>query len=246
MVKGFRMALICAALALAGSAVFAQGGAKSDDVSYDKRSVPIQIVKRLSYENYRDIKLLYTAIVNYDSRGEAEFDNLVEEYAEASALFFSNKIVESANMFTRNERNITKTAVALAAKYKTDVEKLHNDVVKMKVKAGIKMNLKGATMHGALEKVVADASHAFQRGNDLEVRRRPIDAIFYYRMAKRNYFQGYDIVNGQFVQLAAKSTNKADKDELLRLAESYKLPDKYKKDAVDNGNRVYVSREKQK
>ncbi len=245
MVKGFRMALLCAALALAGSAVFAQGGAKSDDVTYDKRSVPIQIVKRLSYENYRDIKLLYTAIVNYGG-GEAEFDKLVEEYAEASALFFSNKIVESANMFTRNERNIAAAAYKLAAQYKADVSKLHDDVVRMKVKAGIKMSLKGAAMHGALDKVVADASHAFQRANDLEVRKRPIDAIFYYRMAKRNYFQGYDIVNGQFVELATKTSNKNDKDYLLKLAESYKIPEKYKKDAVDNGNRVYESREKQK
>jgi hypothetical protein len=248
MLKGFRVLIISTFVLLIGLAVFAQDSGKgsgSGDVTYDKRYIPLSVIKRLSYENFRDIKLIYSSLVNFGG-GEAEFDKLVEEYADSSALYFSNKVVESANMFTKNEKNILNTAIKLAQVYKVDAEKLHADVAKMKIKAGIKMSLKGVNIHGAIDKVFEDAAHSLNRANDYEIRKRPIDAIIYYRQAKRNYFMAYDIVNGQFVAMASKATNKADKDYLLKLAESYKLPEKYKKDIIDNTNRIYEAKEKQK
>ena len=69
--------------------------------------------------------------------------------------------------------------------------------------------------------VVRGASFEISRANDYYVRSRPIDAIYHFRKAKNSCFQLY---------------------EILELP----LPDKFNKDILDNHNKVYVSKEKEK
>lgn len=211
--------------------------------SYDKRSQPISIVKRLSYQNFKNIKLLHTAILNF-GEGEAQFDKLVDDYADASSLFFSNKIIKAANLFTKNEKDILKTAMNLSKKYKDTTTQIQQDIIRLKVRAGIKASFKGKKLHGAVDKVVHDASFAMQKADDHHVRTRPVDAIFYYRLAKAQFFKAYNILNSEFKKFAEASTKKADKEFFDGMANKSKLPDKYKKDTYDNMNRVYEAKEK--
>jgi ribosomal 50S subunit-associated protein YjgA (DUF615 family) len=76
-------------------------------------------VKRLSYENFRNIKLLRSAILNYGG-GEAEVQKLIDQYADATALYFQDKTEEAASKFTENEREIFKVAKKIAGDYHKD------------------------------------------------------------------------------------------------------------------------------
>lgn len=240
MAKGIRLFSVFCFLFIINPVLFGQDAPKTE---YDKRSQPISIVKRLSYENFKNIKLLHIAIVNF-GEGEAQFDKLVDDYADASALYFSNKILKSANLFTKNEKDILKAAIDLSKKYKTATEQIQRDIIRLKIKGGIKASFKGKKLHGVVDKIVHDASFAMQKANDLHVRTRPVDAIYYYRLAKTNFFKTYKILNSEYTKFSDESTKKDDKEFFNRLANKSKLPDKYKKDTSDNMNRVYKAKEK--
>lgn len=180
---------------------------------------PISVIKRLSYDNFKSIKLLHAAIMNYGG-GEAEFDRLVDTYAEASALYFQNKIIEAANLFTKNEEDINEVSRKIATIYKNDTDKLHTSIIKINVKYKIKSSLKGEQPNSGADKAVAGASYGIQKANDLYVRSRPIEAIYYFRRAKEQCFKLYDSLN-------------------------MPLPEEFKKDVADNQNRVYESKNKQ-
>ena len=109
---------------------------------FNELYIPNDVVLKLSYENFKRIKLLHTAIMNYGS-GKEEFDRVVDTYAEASSLYFQNKVIESANLFTKNQKDIDDIAARIAKIYKNDSDKLYNNVVKMHVKYKVKMSIKG-------------------------------------------------------------------------------------------------------
>jgi len=209
---------IFAVIILLSAAAFAQ-------ISEPKREFnplysPLSIIQRLSYDNFKKIKLLHTAIMNFGG-GEAEFNRLVDEYAEASALYFRESIIESANVFTRNERNIDAVGATIAAKYKTDVESLHDEIIKMNVKKNITRSLTGEKANPTADLLVSNAGFAVRKASDYIARSKSIDAIYYYRRAKENCFKYYE-VTGQ------------------------PLPERYKRDILDNQNKIYVEKEKEK
>lgn len=176
------------------------------------------VVKSLSYDNFKRIKLLHAAIMNYGG-GKEEFDRIVDAYAEASALYFQNKITESANLFTKNKKDIDKVAIKIANVYKNDADQLHTNIIKMHVKYNVKMSLKGEVVNPQAEVALNGASYGVQKGNDYLVRSRPVQAIYYFRRAKNSCFQVYKVLE-------------------------VPLPEKFNKDIVDNKNQVYVSKEK--
>ena len=176
------------------------------------------VVKNLSYDNFKRIKLLHSAIMNYGG-GKEEFDRIVDTYAEASALYFQNKITESANLFTKNKSDIDEVAIRIANIYKKDADKLHTNIIRMQVKYNVKMSLKGEVVNPQAEVALNGASYGVQKANDYLVRSRPVEAIYYFRRAKESCFQVYKVLE-------------------------VPLPEEFNKDMVDNKNQVYISKEK--
>ncbi len=241
--KGFHVIIITAAL-LASMSVsgFAQ---RKDETqrSFNQLYEPLPVVMRLSYENFKSIKLLNAAILNYGG-GESEFDKLVEDYAEASSLYFRNEYVASANKFTENEKNINETARRIAEQFRQMTEKIQKDAIKMKVKTTFKMALSGKQIgvHPAVDKALQDGGYSLAMANDLLVRSRPINAIYLYRRAKDNFFNVYRNLERQFKEQAETSMKLGRSNDMkyyTQEAKKFALPAEYLKDVADNNNTVY-------
>jgi len=185
---------------------------------FNELYIPEDVVKQLSYDNFKRIKLLHTAIMNYGG-GKEEFDKIVDAYAEASALYFQNKVIESANLFTKNKKDIDDIGARIAKIYKADTEKLHTNVIKMQVKYKVKMSLKGEQVSSHSDVALSAASHGLQMATDYFDRSKYVEAITYFRRAKDSSFQVYKVLE-------------------------VPLPEEYNKDVVDNKNQIYVSKEK--
>jgi hypothetical protein len=218
--KGFQLTAVILAVILFNVSLPAQEATdekppeKQFNTLYDTEAV----INRLSYENFKSIKLLRTAIFNY-GKGESQFEELVNDYARASALYYRKEYIKSANLFTQNEKNIQDVATQLAKQYKETSEKLHIDVIKMGVKHQLKSSIEKQKPNATVEALISNASYAIHMANDYLVRSHPIDAIFYFRRAKENCFKVYEIL-------------KID------------IPDTFEKDMVDLQNEVYVEKEK--
>ncbi len=236
MQKGF--SFIAAALAIV---LYFPVSTTAQSLDYDpaygppkRKSNPQLTVKRLSYENFRNLKLMQAAVLNYGG-GEAEIDRLVDQYSEASALYFQNRVPEAADKFVENEKAMLKVSQELAKKYKEDSEKLLNDAMKMSIRDTLEKGLEGKKPDQYAEKYLDSAKFSVQKANDYFDRyinatsasARPLlTAIYYYRRAKENAFVVFDNID-------------------MDPKEKKQLMDQYKRDIEDNKNRVYVSREKQ-
>ena len=205
--------------------------AEAQEKKYNQYYNPVSLIKRLSYENFKNIKLLTSAIYNYGG-GESEVEALVEQYAEASALYFQNKVEESANKFTENEKAIQDTAEKLATKYKEDATKLLMGGIKLKVKDQIKRSLKGEKENKVVSQFVDNGSAVLKHADDLFVRAKYTSSIYYYRRVKENIFNMYEAMEFD-----------KDKDKDKKIKEDMLAP--YKKDIEDNKNKIYKSKEKE-
>jgi hypothetical protein len=217
MVRIFRTSIYFISAIIISTAVFAQEGEK---IESNPLNEPIAVVKRATYDNFKSIKLLHTSIMNFGG-GEAEFDKLVNEYAEASSMFFQDNIPESANIFIKNEKNIQAVALKLAQKYKEDTETLLKDITIINVKNNINLSLKGEKPNATADVLALNGSFGLKKATDYLNRSMPVEAIYYYRRAKENCFKYYEAIGKP-------------------------LPDRFKKDIVDTHNKVYVAREKEK
>jgi hypothetical protein len=195
---------------------------------------PLPVVKRLSYENFKNIKLLQSAIMNF-GEGESEVERLIDQYAEASALYFQNRIEEAASKFSENERNILKTAQRIAKKYKEDTEALLIQAIKLNVKTSLQRALKGQKRNEVADKLLANGQFGVQKANDYYDRYKDavtapptelVSSIYYYRRAKENLFLMYE----------ASDMDSQEKKNFF---------EQHKKDIDDNNNRVHQSKQKQ-
>jgi len=228
MKKEFRYSAVFVLILMFLPALYAQ---KS---SYNKLYKPLSLIQRLSYENFRSIKLLQAAIVNYGG-GETEMDRLVDQYAEASALYFQNRIEDSALKFQENEKAILAMAKKLAQVYRRDTENIMMENIKLNIKYTMKLALKGDKVNPSADKLLDNGRSGYQRANDYYDRyinatsaspRELITAIYYYRRSKENFILMYDAIDLE-----------KDKKEELK--------EKYRKDIDDSKNRIYRAREKQ-
>jgi len=163
------------------------------------RFLPIPVCRRLSYENFRNIKLLTSAIMNF-GKGDSGIDSLVDEYAEASALYFQGRYNDSAKLFLKNEKAILKVAQNLAKNYRKESEKFLIKGIKLTVKRRIKSTLKGRKGKrniAVVEKYLNRGKFGINKANDYFVRfinaskASPIGlitGIYYYRKAKKSLF----------------------------------------------------------
>ncbi|PKL41164.1 MAG: hypothetical protein CVV44_00570 [Spirochaetae bacterium HGW-Spirochaetae-1] len=235
MAKGFRFISILFSIVMAASAVSGQA------VSYDpvygppqRKAEPINIVMRLSYENFKYIKLLQASVMNYGG-GEAEIERLVDQYAEASALYFQNKVEEAADKFMENEKEILKMSQKLARQYREDSEKLLNMGIKMNIRDSLKKGLKGEKRDAVADKYLSNAKFGVQKANDYFDRyinapsaspRGLVTAIYYYRRSKENILGMVEVLD----------VDPEKKNQILT---------QHKKDIEDNKNKVYKSMEKE-
>ncbi|OHD66666.1 MAG: hypothetical protein A2176_05225 [Spirochaetes bacterium RBG_13_51_14] len=234
-------------------------------------SNPQSIARLLSYENFRSIKLLNAAIMNYGG-GDAELDKLIDQYAEASALYFQNKMMESAKAFKENQAAITATAKQLAQKYHQETNALLKDSINMSIRAKLKLQLKTGQNQLVSDKQLGQAQAGVLKANDYYDRFKDaksvdaislITAIYYYRGAKQNMFTMMKVVADSQskalaeeevkAMIAKKQLPRSRKEETRRDLENQKRKeleskylDKYAKDITDNNNQVYQSKEKEK
>jgi hypothetical protein len=216
MTKGIRYFIAFSIVMIFFSSVNAQFDTAKKE--FDPLYNELDVVRQLSYENFKKIKLLHTAIMNYGG-GKEEFDRLVDVYAEASSLYFQNKMIESANLFTKNKKDIDDVASRIAKVYKTDTDKLHLNIIKMHVKYKVKMSIKGEQVNPQSEVALNTSAGGVQIANDYYERSRFVEAISYFRRAKEGCFQLYKVLE-------------------------VPLPDEFNKDQADDRNQVYVSKEK--
>ena len=202
---------VAAFLVLAGSlhAQFTPSGGSS----------PHAVVKKLSTENFRNIKNLYVAIMNYGG-GEAEFNRLVSGYADATGKYFAKEYDVAAESFRANEKDIYDTGMIIGEKYKERTSRLHKQVIDLNVKKTIKTSLDSKKSNPAFDKLISEASESVVKANDLLIRRKPMEAIMLYRRAKEKCIQYYDLIGEP-------------------------LPEEYERDRKDNAVEIYTAKEKQ-
>jgi hypothetical protein len=233
------------------SAVNAQEGEKQYNAQYS----PTSVVKRLSYENFRNIKLLRSAILNYGG-GEAEVQKLIDQYADATALYFQDKTEEAASKFTENEREIFKVAKKIAGDYHKDSSEFLTKGIKRNVQVSIEREVDGKGRDAVMDKYLENAKISLKKGSAIfedykytgdkttGSAKRLITYIYYYMMAKQNLFIMYQAhIDGMKLDQDKKKDQEM-KDQMFDklIKEDYKTD--YKKDMQDNKNKVYVSMEK--
>ncbi len=253
MKSGFQFFALILSLLISYS-LFAQ-----NKTSYNSRYVPLNLVKRLSYENFRNIRLLQAAIMNFGG-GKKELGQLVDQYAEASALYFQNRIDAAANKFEENNKKILETAKKVVRAYKRDAEKILLNATKYNIKTRLSMEIKGVKRHKAPDKYLSLAKYSLRKANDFFVRykdaistdpRQLARAIYYFRRAKENSFIAYKAyfkMGTRFERLVRlerqKKLTDQQRDELKRKRFVTALLKNYEKDMQDNLNKQYTSKEK--
>jgi hypothetical protein len=234
-----RKGMLCVIISMLsiGSSLSAQTTSYDYNPLYGPPSFdPLSVARRLSYENFRSIKLLHAAIMNFGG-GEAEVNKLVDQYAEASAMYFQNMIKESAEAFTKNQKEILAAAQRLARKYKEDTDSLLTESIKLNFKNKFDKSFQNIRLEDAsAEKYLQNAQWSVAKATDYFDRFKDartssaiglINAIYYFRAAKEEIFKAIKVMN----------MDQARKDEFLA---------KYKKDIVDDNNKVYESRVKER
>ena len=254
MLKKGILALFLATVLVSGG--YSQNESKSDESTYNQNFHPVALIKRLSYENLRNIRLLKIAIINYGG-GEEEVQKLIDQYAEATTLYFNDKIEESASKFTENERDIFNTAKKLAADYSQDSSQFLNKSIKRNIEIIMQEDAGKRQHRNSVMAKCLDNAKFLQRqaniildeyknasDNNTRTARRLIASINYYRLAKENLFMMYEAYISDMELDPDKAKDKEMKRQLFdkMLNEDYKAD--YKKDMQDNKNLVYKTEEK--
>ncbi|HNX23500.1 MAG TPA: hypothetical protein PKG60_05600 [Spirochaetota bacterium] len=235
--------------------LFNAGYSQTEEKKYNQQYNPVSLIKRLSYENFKNIKLLRTAIMNYGG-GEAEVQKLIDQYADATALYFEDKVEESATKFTENEREIFKIAKKLATGYSKDSSQFLKKGIKRNVQISIQQEVEGKQRDAVMEKYLDNAKSAQKRANSIlddykytnetnsSSAQRLVTSIYYYRLSKQNLFLMYQAYIEPMKLDPDKKKDQEMKDQLFdkMVKEDYK--DDYKKDLQDNKNKIFTSMEK--
>jgi len=251
----FRKQLLALFLVINIFGIFNAGYSQIEEKKYNQQYNPVSLIKRLSYENFKNIKLLRTAIMNYGG-GETEVQKLIDQYADATALYFEDKIEESATKFSENERDIFKIAKKIASDYSKDSSMFLNKGIKRNVTLSIQQEVEGKQHNAVMDKYLDNAKAAQKRATSIlddykytneknsTSAQRLVTSIYYYRLTKQNLFMMYQAYIEPMKLDPDKKKDQQMKDELFdkMVKEDYKS--EYKKDIQDNKNKVYTSMEK--
>ncbi len=235
------------------NAVYSQ----TEEKKFNQQYNPVSLVKRLSYENFKNIKLLHVAIVNYGG-GEAEVQKLVEQYADATALYFEDKVEESASKFSENEREIFKMAKKLATDYSNDSSKFLTKGIKRYIQISIQQDVEGKQqdVNAVMGKYLDNAKAAQKRATSIledykytneknsSSAKRLVTSIYYYRLTKENLMLMYRTYIEAMKLDPDKKKDRELKDQMFEKMMKEDFKDDYKKDIQDNKNKVFTSMEK--
>ena len=232
MLKGLRSVIVIIAVILLSSALYGQ------ENNYSTAYNPTKLAKRLSYENFRDLKLLQSAIYNFGKGStndkKKSVDDLIEEYAEASALYFQSRYKESAKLFAKNQQDIFIVAKGITKKYKDSTYDLLMLSTRKTIKGELNRAIKGGKKSRIPDKLLSNARFAFNKATDYYENiknattassKNLIKSIYYYRKSKANMFLLLKVIK-------------------MDVKEREKLLSKYKRDIDDSENRVYKGKEK--
>lgn len=229
--------------------------AQSNEVGYNPRYNPYSLVKRLSYENFRNIKLLRTAILNFGN-GDAEMQKLIDQYADASALYFQDKVDDAAVKFTENEREIFRAAHKIAGQYRKETDEFLKKGIKRNIQVNLESGVEGKERNAVMDKYLENAKFSLKKANAIlddfkyvndnhaGSANLVISSIYYYRLSKENLFMMY---KGYVESLELDKDRKKDremKDALFDSMLKEDFRDGYEKDFQDNKNKVFTSMEK--
>ena len=232
---------------------YSQNTTENEDHKYFQRVNSVSLIKRLSYENLKNIRLLKTAIINFGG-GESEVQKLIDQYAEATTLYFNDKIEDAAAKFAENEREIFNTAKKLAADYSADSSQFLNKSIKRNIEIILQEEANKQHRNAVMAKYL-DNAKAFQRKanailddyknvseKNTPSPQRLAASINYYRMSKENLFMMYEVYISDMELDKDKAKDKEMKEQLFdkMISEDYKSD--YKKDMQDNKNQIYASK----
>lgn len=212
-------------------------------------SDPKEVIRRLSYENYKNIRLMHSAIINYGG-GEEEFDSLIKTYSEASSLYFQKKYEESAKKFEENEKQIREVANTLAEKYKEETESWQKEIFEEDLKNRITDSMKGKPENEVATKYINQSTESIIRANDYFDRVRPIQAISMFRIS-RDRMLTYLLIRAEDLPDEKIEECKKDPrtyDNCIKTAKDEQKEEvrkQYEKIIKDNENQVYISKEKE-
>ncbi|MFW5808161.1 MAG: hypothetical protein ACOCWH_03800 [Spirochaetota bacterium] len=212
-------------------------------------SEPREIINRLSTVNFRNIKLLYPAIMNYGG-GEEEFDRLVKTYSEASSLYFSREYEKAAKKFQENEKQIQEVATELARKYKEDTTTFQEDIINKNIKDKIKTEMTGDEYNESREMVITQSTAAIVQANEFFDRVRPIQAIEHYRLSRERMLQYLYLEAEQLPDETVEKCRENMRDYEVcvkkeRAERRAQVRNQYEKLIQDVNNEVYFSKEKE-
>ncbi|MCL2154654.1 MAG: hypothetical protein FWH53_03210 [Leptospirales bacterium] len=231
---------------------YSQNETKDEDSKYYQQFNPASLIKRLSYENLRNIRLLKAAIINFGG-GETEVQKLIDQYADATTLYFSDKIEEAAAKFAENEREIFNAAKKLATDYSTDSSQFLNKSIKRNIEIIMQEDSENKQHRNAVMAKYLDNAKSLQKQANTILNdhknvgekntpsaRRLITSINYYRLSKENLFMMYETYISDMELDKDKAKDKEMKEQLFdkMINEDYKAD--YKKDMQDNKNQVYT------
>jgi hypothetical protein len=229
--------------------------AQSNEAGFNPQYNPVSLVKRLSYENFRNIKLLRTAILNFGG-GDQEMQKLIDQYADASALYFQDKIPDAAAKFTENEREIFKTARRIASQYRKESEEFLKKGIKRNIQINLESEVEGNQRNAVMDKYLENAKFSLKKANSIlddfkyvndnhaGSANLIISSIYYYRLSKENLFLMYQAHVESLDLDKDRKKDRQMKDELFAAMLKEDFRDGYEKDFQDNKNKVFTSMEK--
>lgn len=229
--------------------------AQSSEAGFNTKYNPVSLVKRLSYENFRNIKLLRTAILNFGG-GDAEMQKLIDQYADASALYFQDKISSAAAKFTENEREIFRTAHKMAAQYRKESDEFLKKAIKRNIQIKLESGPEDKERNAIMDKYLDNAKFSLRKANSIfddfkyvndnhaGSANLIISSIYYYRLSKENLFLMYQAYVEYLVLDKDKKKDSEMKNDLLDSMLKEDFREGYQKDFQDNKNKVFTSMEK--
>ena len=229
--------------------------ARSKEAGYNTQYNPVSLVKRLSYENFRNIKLLRTAILNFGG-GEQEMQKLIDQYADASALYFQDKVTDAAAKFTENEREIFRTARKIATQYRKESDEFLKKGIKRNIQINLESEVEGNKRNAVMDKYLENAKFSLKKANSIYddfkyvndsqagSANLLISSIYYYRLSKENLFLMYQAHVESLDLDKDREKDRQMKDDLLDAMLKEDFRDGYEKDFKDNKNKVFTSMEK--
>jgi len=227
----------------------------AQEKQYNEQYSPASVVKRLSYENFKNIKLLRTAILNYGG-GEQEVQKLVEQYADATALYFQDRTDDAASKFSENEKEIFRLAKKLSELYHKDTSAFLNKAIKRNVQINLENEINCQGRNPVIDKYLDQAKAALKKASTIYEDYkyssdktqgsaiRLITAIYYYRTAKQNLFMMYQAYVDSLTLDKDKKRDRELKDEMLDKLLREDFRGDYKKDQQDSKNKAFISVEK--